>query len=147
MLIQEEISGSEALLKLYGAIDDDLKALRPHLQTKQRPRDPRGSTLSLSAAEVLTIVVWGAWRGLTDKAMGWIRQQKAIAPDKPFFVYFAPGATHAPHHVPKDWIAKYKGKFDQGWDKVREETFARQKQRGVIPPECELTPRPEEIPA
>jgi arylsulfatase A-like enzyme len=84
---------------------------------------------------------------LADKAIMWIRQQKAIAPDKPFFVYFAPGATHAPHHVPKDWIAKYKGKFDQGWDKVREESFARQKQLGVIPPQCELTKRPEEIPA
>jgi arylsulfatase len=84
---------------------------------------------------------------LADKAMGWIRQQKSFAPDKPFFVYFAPGATHAPHHVPKDWIAKYKGKFDQGWDKVREETFARQKQLGVIPPECEVTARPKDIPA
>jgi arylsulfatase len=83
---------------------------------------------------------------LADKTIAWVRQQKAIAPDKPFFVYFAPGATHAPHHVPKDWIAKYKGKFDQGWDKVRHETFARQKKLGVIPPECELTKRPEEIP-
>ena len=84
---------------------------------------------------------------LADKAIGWIRQQKAMAPDKPFFIYFAPGATHAPHHVPKDWIAKYKGKFDQGWDTLREETFARQKKLGVIPPDCELTPRPKEIPA
>ena len=84
---------------------------------------------------------------LADKAIGWIRQQKSIAPDKPFFVYFAPGATHAPHHVPKDWIAKYKGRFDQGWDKVREETYARQKKLGVIPPECELTQRPKDIPA
>ena len=84
---------------------------------------------------------------LADKAIGWIRQQKSIAPDKPFFVYFAPGATHAPHHVPKDWIAKYKGKFGQGWDKVREETFARQKKLGVIPSDCELTPRPKDIPA
>jgi arylsulfatase A-like enzyme len=84
---------------------------------------------------------------LADKAIGYIHQQKAIAPDKPFFVYFAPGATHAPHHVPKDWIAKYKGQFDQGWDKLREETFARQKALGVIPPDCELTKRPEEIPA
>src|SRR6188472_1133734 len=84
---------------------------------------------------------------LADKAIGYIHQQKAIAPDKPFFVYFAPGATHAPHHVPKDWVAKYKGQFDQGWDKVREETFARQKTLGVIPPDCELTKRPEDIPA
>ncbi len=84
---------------------------------------------------------------LADKAIGWMRQQKSIAPDKPFFVYFAPGATHAPHHVPKDWIAKYKGKFAQGWDKLREETFARQKKLGVIPPECEITGRPDEIPA
>src|SRR5499427_6824343 len=84
---------------------------------------------------------------LADKAIAYIRQQKAIAPDKPFFIYFAPGATHAPHHVPKDWIAKYKGKSDQGWDKLREETFARQKKLGVIPSDCELTPRPKEIPA
>jgi hypothetical protein len=84
---------------------------------------------------------------LADKAIGWMRQQKSTAPDKPFFIYFAPGATHAPHHVPKDRIAKYKGQFDQGWDKVRKETFARQKQLGVIPTVCELTKRPEEIPA
>jgi arylsulfatase A-like enzyme len=84
---------------------------------------------------------------LADKAIGYIRQQKAIAPDKPFFIYFAPGATHAPHHVPKGWVANYKGKFDQGWDKVREETFARQKKLGVIPSDCELTARPKEIPA
>jgi len=84
---------------------------------------------------------------LADKAIGWIRQQKALMPDKPFFVYFAPGATHAPHHVPQDWAAKYKGQFDKGWDKVREETFARQKQLGVIPPDCKLTQRPKEIPA
>jgi len=84
---------------------------------------------------------------MTDKAKGWISQQKALAPDKPFFVYFAPGATHAPHHVPKEWADKYKGKFDQGWDKLREETFARQKKLGVIPADCELTPRPKEIPA
>jgi arylsulfatase A-like enzyme len=84
---------------------------------------------------------------MTDKAIGWIGQQKALIPDKPFFVYFAPGATHAPHHVPKDWADKYKGKFDQGWDKVREEIFARQKKLGVIPANCELTKRHEQIPA
>ena len=70
---------------------------------------------------------------MTDQAIDWIRQQKALMPDKPFFVYYAPGATHAPHHVPKEWADKYKGKFDQGWDKLREETFARQKKLGVIP--------------
>ncbi len=84
---------------------------------------------------------------LTNKAINWIGQQKALTPDKPFFVYFAPGATHAPHHVPKEWADKYKGKFDQGWDKLREETFARQKKLGVIPPDCELTRGTKEIPA
>jgi arylsulfatase A-like enzyme len=84
---------------------------------------------------------------MTDKALNWIGQQKALMPDKPFFVYFAPGATHAPHHVPKEWADKYKGKFDQGWDKLREQTFARQKKLGVIPPECQLTPRHKEIPS
>jgi arylsulfatase A-like enzyme len=84
---------------------------------------------------------------MTDKALGWIGQQKALAPDKPFFVYFAPGATHAPHHVPKEWADKYKGKFDAGWDKLREQTFARQKKLGVIPENSELTPRHKEIPA
>ncbi|MGC2662576.1 MAG: arylsulfatase, partial [Candidatus Acidiferrales bacterium] len=84
---------------------------------------------------------------MTDKAIDWIGQQKALVPDKPFFVYFAPGATHAPHHVPKEWADKYKGKFDQGWDKLREEIFARQKKLGVIPPDCQLTQRHKEIPA
>jgi arylsulfatase A-like enzyme len=84
---------------------------------------------------------------MTDKAINWIGQQKALLPDKPFFVYFAPGATHAPHHVPKEWADKYKGKFDQGWDKLREETVARQKKLGVIPPDCQLTQRHKEIPA
>ena len=64
---------------------------------------------------------------MTDRAIAWVRQQRLLAGDKPFFMYFAPGATHAPHHVPKEWADKYKGKFDQGWDKLREETFARQK--------------------
>jgi arylsulfatase A-like enzyme len=84
---------------------------------------------------------------MTNKAIGWIRQQKALMSDKPFFVYFAPGATHAPHHVPKEWIGKFRGKFDGGWDKLREETFARQKKLGVIPADAVLTKRPNEIPA
>lgn len=84
---------------------------------------------------------------MADRAIGWIRQQKALMPDKPFFTYFAPGATHAPHHVPEEWSAKYKGHFDQGWDVLREETFARQKKLGVIPADAELTARHDEIPA
>jgi arylsulfatase A-like enzyme len=70
---------------------------------------------------------------MTDKAIAWVRQQKALMADKPFFMYFAPGACHAPHHVPKEWADKYKGKFDQGWDKLREESLARQKKLGVVP--------------
>lgn len=84
---------------------------------------------------------------MTNKAIKWMRQQKALMPDKPFFMYFAPGACHAPHHVPKEWIDKYKGKFDQGWDKLREQILVRQKELGVVPRDAELTKRPEEIPA
>ncbi|HEV7759372.1 MAG TPA: arylsulfatase [Acidimicrobiales bacterium] len=84
---------------------------------------------------------------MTDRAIDWVRQQKALMPDKPFFVYYAPGATHAPHHVPAEWSARYRGRFDQGWDQLREETFARQKELGVIPPDADLTARPAEIPA
>ena len=84
---------------------------------------------------------------MTDHAIDWVRQQKALMPDKPFFVYYAPGATHAPHHVPPEWSAKYRGRFDAGWDALREETFARQKELGVVPADAELTARPDEIPA
>jgi arylsulfatase len=79
---------------------------------------------------------------MTDQAVSWIRYQKALTPDKPFFVYFAPGATHAPHHVPKEWIARWNGKFDQGWDKLREETLARQLESGVVPAGTKLAPKP-----
>jgi arylsulfatase len=84
---------------------------------------------------------------LADKAIKWVRQQKALMPDKPFFAYFAPGATHAPHHVPPEWSEKYKGTFDDGWDALRERIFERQKELGVIPGDAELTARPTEIPA
>ena len=76
---------------------------------------------------------------LADRAIDWIRTQKALAPDKPFFVYFAPGATHAPHHVPLEWADKYAGQFADGWDAQREAIFERQKQRGVVPADAELT--------
>jgi len=84
---------------------------------------------------------------ITDRAIAWVRQQKALMADKPFFAYFAPGATHAPHHVPSEWSDRYQGEFDSGWDKLRETTFERQKALGVIPPDAELTARHAEIPA
>ena len=84
---------------------------------------------------------------LSERVCSYIRQQKAVTTDKPFFVYYAPGATHAPHHVAKEWSDKYKGKFDQGWDKLREEIFARQKKLGVIPKNAKLSERHKEIPA
>ncbi len=84
---------------------------------------------------------------LADRACAWVRQQKALMPDRPFFMYFAPGATHAPHHVPKEWADRYTGQFSDGWDALRERTFARQKEMGVIPADAELTNRHTEIPA
>ena len=84
---------------------------------------------------------------LADQAIKWVNTQLSLTPDKPFFMYFAPGATHAPHHAPKAWADKFKGQFDMGWDKLREQTFDRQKKLGIIPADAKLSPRPKEIPA
>jgi arylsulfatase A-like enzyme len=77
---------------------------------------------------------------LTDKAMEFIKDAKSVAPDKPFFLYYAPGAAHAPHHAPKEWIAKFKGQFDMGYEAMREQTLARQKEMGIVPADTELPP-------
>ncbi|MBK9099261.1 MAG: arylsulfatase [bacterium] len=82
---------------------------------------------------------------MTNQAISWVRYQQALSPDKPFFMYFAPGATHAPHHVPKEWIEKYKGKFDEGWDKIRELTLERQIKLGIVPENTKLAPKPKDI--
>ncbi|MGE0473648.1 MAG: arylsulfatase, partial [Nitrospirales bacterium] len=82
---------------------------------------------------------------MTNQAIAWIRTQQALTPDKPFYAYFATGATHAPHHVPKEWIAKFKGKFDAGWDRYREETLARQINLGLVPAGTKLAPKPKDI--
>ena len=82
---------------------------------------------------------------MTNQAIKWMRHQKSLTPGKPFFIYFAPGATHAPHHAPKKWIAKYSGRFDQGWDRLRDQTLARQKKLGVVPVNTKLAPKPEAI--
>jgi arylsulfatase A-like enzyme len=82
---------------------------------------------------------------MTNHAIEWVQSEKSLTPDKPFFMYFAPGAVHAPHQVPKEWIAKYKGQFDQGWDKLREQTLEREKKLGVVPADTKLAPKPEAI--
>jgi arylsulfatase len=84
---------------------------------------------------------------ITDRAIAYVREQKAMTPDKPFFVYLSFGATHAPHHVPASYVEPYRGQFDDGWDRCRERTPARQRELGIVPQDCELTARPDEIPA
>jgi len=84
---------------------------------------------------------------MTTEAVEWVKFQQAMTPNKPFFIYYATGATHAPHHAPKEWIEKYDGKFDEGWLVYREETFARQKAMGVIPENAKLAPMPDDIEA
>jgi len=82
---------------------------------------------------------------ITDQAIGWLGTHESLSPEKPYLLYFSTGAVHWPHHAPKQWVDKYRGSFDQGWDKLREQIFARQKQLGVVPVDAELTPRPKEI--
>ncbi|MCK5069791.1 MAG: sulfatase-like hydrolase/transferase, partial [Desulfocapsa sp.] len=82
---------------------------------------------------------------MTNQAINWVKAQQSMTPDKPFFVYFATGAVHAPHHVSKEWSDKYKGQFDKGWDAVREETVKNEKKLGIIPENTKLAPKPEDI--
>ena len=130
-------SGGGGFEKFYGFIGGENNQWDPALYDGTTPVEPPATP---EEGYHLT-------EDLTDQAVGWIRQQKALMPDKPFFVYFSLGATHAPHHVPKEWADKYAGQFDDGWDVQRERTFARQKELGVIPAEAELTARHDEIPA
>jgi arylsulfatase len=121
----------------YGFIGGETHQYYPSLYQQNQPIDPAKSP---EEGYHLT-------EDLADRAIGWIHEQKALSPDKPFFMYFAPGAVHAPHHVPKEWIADYAGRFDRGWDVEREEIFAKQKELGVVPSNAKLTPRHSEIPA
>src|SRR5881394_3696246 len=84
---------------------------------------------------------------IADHAIAWMRREKEIDPARPFFLYVAPSATHSPHMAPKEWIDKFKGQFDMGWDRYREMTLARQKPLGVVPADAKLTPRPDSLPA
>jgi arylsulfatase A-like enzyme len=130
-------SGGGGFETFYGFIGGENNQWDPALYDGTTPVEP-----PTTAEEGYHLTV-----DLTDRAIGWIRQQKALMPDKPFFVYFAPGATHAPHHVPKEWADKYAGQFDEGWDVQRERTFAKQMELGVIPTDAELTARHDEITA
>jgi arylsulfatase len=121
----------------YGFIGGEANQYYPGLYEGTKPVEPektpeQGYTLT---------------EDLADRAITWVRQQQALTPDKPFFMYFAPGATHAPHHVPKQWSDKYRGKFDDGWDVLRENMLDNQKALGVVPEDAQLTARHDEIPA
>jgi arylsulfatase len=120
----------------YGFIGGDSDQWHPALYENTRPIEPY-----LGNPDYILD------HDLADKAIAWMQMQHALAPNKPWLLYYATGTAHAPHHAPKEWIAKYKGQFDQGWDKVREETLARQIKLGVVPPNTRLTKRPEKIPA
>jgi arylsulfatase A-like enzyme len=120
----------------YGFIGGDTSQWAPALVENTKPIEPDNED-----GEYFFDV------DMADKAIGWMKMQHAVAPDKPFFAYYAPGTAHAPHHAPQEWIEKFKGKFDKGWDVIREETLARQKKMGVVPANTKLTPRPDAIPA
>ena len=130
-------TGGGGFEHFYGFIGGESNQYYPALYSGTTPVEP-----STSPEEGYHLT-----EDLTDHAIAWIRQAHSLAPDKPFFAYFAPGATHAPHHVPAEWSDRYKGRFDDGWDALRDRMFARQKELGVVPPEAELTARPAEIPA
>jgi arylsulfatase len=120
----------------YGFIGGDSDQWHPALYENTRPIEPY-----LGKKDYILD------HDLADQAIRYMRMQHALAPNKPWFVYYATGTAHAPHHAPKEWIAKYKGQFDQGWDKVRDETLARQKKLGVVPANTDLSKRPDQIPA
>jgi len=131
--------GMQGFDHFYGFIGGEANQWQPALYNGNEPVEmevPKGREADYTLNE-----------NLADKAIQYIHQEKSVTPDRPFFIYYAPGATHAPHHVPESWIAKFKGQYDQGWDKYREETFQRQLKLGVIPPDTKLTPRTPEIPA
>lgn len=117
-----------------GFIIGDTNQWQPRLYRNTTSIDAPGNTSTFDAY-------------MADDAIHWIHQQKAVAPDKPFLVYYATGTGHGPHQAPADWIAKFKGRFDRGWDAIRQETFDRQRKMGIIPSDARLTPRPDALPA
>ena len=122
----------------YGFVGGDTNQWAPAITENTRPVEPPSPDEDPD---------YNFDEDMADRAIGWLRMQNAVAPDKPFFCYYATGTAHAPHHAPKEWIDKFQGKFDQGWDEVRKETLARQKQLGVVPSATILTERSPGIPA
>lgn len=120
----------------YGFLGYDTSMWAPNLTENTTPIEPPHESPPVHFDELIA-----------TRAIEWIQEQRATSPNKPFFMYYATGTAHTPHHAPKAWLDKYKGRFDQGWDAVREETFARQEQLRVIPDDAKLTPRPKELPA
>jgi arylsulfatase len=118
--------------KFWGFVAGETNQWEPTLHEGTTPVEPRAT-----AAEGYHIT-----EEQTDQAIAWAKAQKAMTPDKPFFIYMSFGATHAPHHVPEEWIEKYRGRFDEGWDTVRAETLANQIDKGLVPADTELTDRP-----
>lgn len=121
--------------KFYGFLGGETDQFEPTLYNGTSPvMRPKGESYHLT-------------EDMTTQTINWLRTQHALTPEKPFMVYFAPGATHAPHQAPAEWIERFQGKFDTGWDAMRKATFARQQQLGVIPANAQLTTRPEQLPA
>lgn len=120
----------------YGFIGGDTSQWAPAIVENTRPIEPPHDVEDYNFDQ-----------DMADKAISWVRMQKAVAPNKPFFMYYAPGTAHAPHHAPQDWIDRFSGAFDHGWDQQREMTLARQKEIGVVPENTELTVRTEGIDA
>lgn len=121
----------------YGFLSGEASQWEPHMVRNTTPVNPHE----------LHRKGYHLTEDIADDAVRWLKEQQAFAPDKPFFMYWATGASHGPHHVPKEWADKYKGRFDDGWDKYRERAFARQKQLGWIPQNAKLTPRPDSLAA
>ena len=130
-------SGGGGFEHFYGFIGGETNQYAPALYNGTTPVEPERT-----AEEGYHFT-----EDMTDHAIDWVRQQKALMPAKPVFAYYAPGATHAPHHVAPEWSDRYRGKFDDGWDALRERTIARQRELGVVPADAELTARPDSIPA
>ena len=122
--------------RFYGFLGGEASQWEPALYDQTTPIEPYVGREDYHLTE-----------DLADRTIEWMRLQRAAAPGKPFFAYFSPGATHAPHHVWPAWIERFRGRFDDGWDALREEIHARQLELGIIPPGTALTPRPDQIPS